>query len=442
MDFSKDEFDEILKIFLAESDEIISRLNNNLLILEKSPENNDVILEIFRDAHSLKGAARMIGFTNIQNVAHKMEDVLGLAKDKEIALNSKVINVLYKTIDFLSDLIKKTVINKAEPADIDINSQISIIDSAINSEAHGEEKEKVSNQKIDLETLTEKISQINGYISNCLFILMRLEIKSEPNLILELLQSVDKLCELFNVSGLMSLKRGFSNIKLKLDFVNHGAQSLNHSEISELEVKFNEIIEGLVSVCEINNIEVIDYYSQALDAMTDFNNSNNIVAEDDNKELENSDDNNSKFLSEEALNVSIDEDISAKELNLSGIKNQLATLNKNNSHIVEIIDFLRVFRQKCTIFSVNQILEKIDLILSYAQKEGELLSEDDVDVVNLGIDYCEGILNEEDEAIDNTLILQRLEIINQIQELKQGKSSGFMESYSESMSNIAGRSEE
>src|SRR5574344_242453 len=132
MDFSQDEFDEILKIFLAESEEIISGLNNNLLILEKNPTNSDAILEIFRDAHSLKGAARMIGFTNIQNVAHKMEDVLGLAKENKLALGNNVIDVLYKTVDFLSDLIKKTVANKAEPGDADINSQIQLLENSLN----------------------------------------------------------------------------------------------------------------------------------------------------------------------------------------------------------------------------------------------------------------------------------------------------------------------
>ena len=57
----------ILKIFQVESEEIISRLNENLLALEKNPHNKDIVFILFRDAHSLKGAARMVGFNNIQN---------------------------------------------------------------------------------------------------------------------------------------------------------------------------------------------------------------------------------------------------------------------------------------------------------------------------------------------------------------------------------------
>ncbi len=76
--------------------------------LEKNPKNKDAILLLFRDAHSLKGASRMVGFNNVQAVAHKMEDVLGLAKEDKLLVNSKIIDVLYKTVDFLATLIKQS----------------------------------------------------------------------------------------------------------------------------------------------------------------------------------------------------------------------------------------------------------------------------------------------------------------------------------------------
>ena len=66
MDFSPEEFDEILNIFRGETEEIVQKLNNNLLQLESNPNNEELLVYLFRDAHSLKGAARMIGFNNIQ----------------------------------------------------------------------------------------------------------------------------------------------------------------------------------------------------------------------------------------------------------------------------------------------------------------------------------------------------------------------------------------
>ena len=109
MEFQDDELQEILNIFNVESEEIISRLNDNLMALEKSPTNKDVLILLFRDAHSLKGASRMIGFTATQNLAHKLEDTLGLAKEDKLIINSQIADVMYKTVDLISNIIKQSI---------------------------------------------------------------------------------------------------------------------------------------------------------------------------------------------------------------------------------------------------------------------------------------------------------------------------------------------
>ena len=105
MDFLPEEFEEILNIFRSETEEIIQKMNNNLLQLETSPNNKELLVYLFRDAHSLKGAARMIGFNNIQRLAHKAEDVLGMAKENKIVINREIIDALYRSTDLLSELI-------------------------------------------------------------------------------------------------------------------------------------------------------------------------------------------------------------------------------------------------------------------------------------------------------------------------------------------------
>ena len=128
MDFLPEEFEEILNIFRGETEEIIQKLNNNLLQLENSPNNKDLIVYLFRDAHSLKGAARMIGFNNIQRLAHKAEDVLGLAKENKIVINREISDALYKAMDLLSDLIQESVKLKKEYYTDDIQKIIDYID--------------------------------------------------------------------------------------------------------------------------------------------------------------------------------------------------------------------------------------------------------------------------------------------------------------------------
>ena len=84
MEFLQEELDEILNIFQQESGEILQSMDKNLLILEQKPNNLDIAMHLFRDAHSLKGSARMLGFNGIQNIAHKIEDILGLVKEEKL----------------------------------------------------------------------------------------------------------------------------------------------------------------------------------------------------------------------------------------------------------------------------------------------------------------------------------------------------------------------
>ena len=131
MDFLPEETDEILNIFREETEEIIQKLNNNLLQLENSPNDKERLVFMFRDAHSLKGAARMIGFNNIQRLAHKIEDVLGLAKENKLQIDREISDVLYKATDLLSFLIENSVKIKKEYYTDDIQKYIENIDNVI-----------------------------------------------------------------------------------------------------------------------------------------------------------------------------------------------------------------------------------------------------------------------------------------------------------------------
>ena len=66
---------QYLEIFIDESKEHLQSLNEELLVLEKEPENKDTINEIFRAAHSLKGMAGTMGYKRMQNLTHNMENV-------------------------------------------------------------------------------------------------------------------------------------------------------------------------------------------------------------------------------------------------------------------------------------------------------------------------------------------------------------------------------
>ena len=70
---------QYLEIFLDETKEHLQTLNTQILELESDPENMDVINEIFRAAHSLKGMAGTMGYKRMQTLTHDMENVFSLS---------------------------------------------------------------------------------------------------------------------------------------------------------------------------------------------------------------------------------------------------------------------------------------------------------------------------------------------------------------------------
>ncbi|MFH1824292.1 MAG: chemotaxis protein CheA [Candidatus Firestonebacteria bacterium] len=93
------------EIFINESREIISNLNQTLLRLEKSPSNSNLINDVFRCLHNIKGMSATMGFEKITKLSHELENIIDLVQKGERNLTSEMINTLFKGIDWLETLI-------------------------------------------------------------------------------------------------------------------------------------------------------------------------------------------------------------------------------------------------------------------------------------------------------------------------------------------------
>jgi two-component system chemotaxis sensor kinase CheA len=82
---------ELHKLFEAESAEHLARLDDGLLRLEKTPADPALLEEVFRESHSLKGAARMLGLGKIETAAHGLESIFNAARKGEAPLTPEVI---------------------------------------------------------------------------------------------------------------------------------------------------------------------------------------------------------------------------------------------------------------------------------------------------------------------------------------------------------------
>jgi len=95
---------QYLDVFLEEAKEHIENLNKFLLQLENNP-SQEIVDEIFRSAHTLKGMSGTMGFTQLLELTHEMENLLQDIRSKKIGVNERIIDTLLKCVDILEELI-------------------------------------------------------------------------------------------------------------------------------------------------------------------------------------------------------------------------------------------------------------------------------------------------------------------------------------------------
>ncbi|RJQ70941.1 MAG: response regulator [Desulfobacteraceae bacterium] len=100
--------DETLRMYLEESLEHLAGIENDLLAIEEKGAdiNEDLVNKVYRAAHSIKGGAGFMGLTNIKDLTHEMENILGKIRGRELIPTPDIINVLLKASDTLKSLMK------------------------------------------------------------------------------------------------------------------------------------------------------------------------------------------------------------------------------------------------------------------------------------------------------------------------------------------------
>lgn len=93
--------------FIEEARERLQKLNAGILTLETAPGDVEVIKEVMREAHTLKGSSKMMGLDNINQVAHRMEDLMVLIKDGKMSITAGIIDILFESMDAMSNLVEK-----------------------------------------------------------------------------------------------------------------------------------------------------------------------------------------------------------------------------------------------------------------------------------------------------------------------------------------------
>lgn len=83
------ELNQYLEVFIEESKEHLQACNEQLLELEKNPEDLTIINEIFRSAHTLKGMSATMGYEDLASLTHQMENVLDAIRNSRLKNESR-----------------------------------------------------------------------------------------------------------------------------------------------------------------------------------------------------------------------------------------------------------------------------------------------------------------------------------------------------------------
>ncbi|GAM09257.1 chemotaxis protein CheA [Geobacter sp. OR-1] len=104
---------ELLEGFLTETTELLEKLDDDLVTLEKSSGDPDLLNRIFRSIHTVKGASSFLGFELLVKVTHKTEDVLNRLRKGELTVTPEIMDVILEAVDLV-----KVLVNDIKSGDI------------------------------------------------------------------------------------------------------------------------------------------------------------------------------------------------------------------------------------------------------------------------------------------------------------------------------------
>lgn len=99
------ELNQYLEVFIEESKEHLQSCNERLLDLEKNPEDINIVNDIFRSAHTLKGMSATMGYEDLASLTHQMENVLDAIRNHKLSVNAEILDIVFQAVDDLEAMV-------------------------------------------------------------------------------------------------------------------------------------------------------------------------------------------------------------------------------------------------------------------------------------------------------------------------------------------------
>ncbi|WP_352419623.1 chemotaxis protein CheA [Proteiniborus sp.] len=275
------DMNQYLDMFIEESREHLQFMNEHLLDLEKNPDDRNLINEIFRIAHTLKGMSGTMGFSKIANLTHEMENILDAVRSSKMDVCSELVDLLFSCFDMLEGYLNN-IINTGSEGEQDSTELIRQLNSKLNG------REVAANNNHPVENINSMNNDFDQYVLSTIK-----NAKSKGLNVYNLIIRLSKSCLLKSARAFIV----FNTLESYADII-HSSPSTEDIEDEKFDQEFSltlitdksmeEIKNDILMISEIENVEIREVLVESINTSEDIP-----IHIDNNKTKKNDEDNNS-----------------------------------------------------------------------------------------------------------------------------------------------------
>ncbi len=250
--------EDLVDTFQGEAEQLLDKLGHSLRHLREQPDDpSPALLEIRHSAHTLKGAAAMVGLDTTATVAHRMEDILDLLCSEELPLEPEIVDLLFNSYDCVADLVAARGHNRElRPRVLDLLAAHQAIFAILEAEEpfapvpqrEAGEEEIAANEEVDALLLDTFLEEAESHLASAGAALRTLSAQpADPGpALLEFRRAVHTIKGAAGMLGLSATSLLARRLQFLLDRVEEGAAQYSRQIFDTLSAGF-DLLSDLVA---------------------------------------------------------------------------------------------------------------------------------------------------------------------------------------------------
>ncbi len=270
----------LLPDFLTEAGEHLVELESGLLQLETDPESRDILDDVFRSIHTIKGAAEFIGLEKVSELSHKLENLLAQLRQGQKQVNRDIIDTLIEAKDRIELLVEELERSQAEETPVDdLAARITQLtegpaeytaEGVSEKAAQGQEAIEVADREIEPETVEDETYEeeydkelfgifIQQLKENISFLISQADELSASDNKIEVLErcadSIESLKASANYMGYRKLTRRYKNWLAEIDGAKEELSAGNEVSCDFMKAYIDKIVNIFPQAQEVAAVE-------------------------------------------------------------------------------------------------------------------------------------------------------------------------------------------